>query len=91
MPGGLHGVRGLLKGETVHQRISEHIALRDIAERPDAVWSLLLFSGYLTARRATLEDGRWYADLSIPNAELRYVFEASITSWAASGIRRQLP
>jgi hypothetical protein len=82
----LGAFEALLQGETVRQRISEHIALRDDAEGADAVWSLLLFSGYLTARSARLEEGRWYADLSIPNAELRYVFEESITSWVASGL-----
>ena len=41
----------LLSGGGVDRRIEENIVFRDLDRRPGAVWSLLLFSGYLIPNR----------------------------------------
>ncbi|EYF01875.1 PD-(D/E)XK nuclease domain-containing protein [Chondromyces apiculatus] len=71
----------LLRGESLTREVNEHISLRDLGTSPQALWSVLLLSGYVTARRSWLEEGRLFAELAIPNQELRYVFEQSIASW----------
>ena len=79
-------VEALLRGESVQQEVSEHVVLRDLDQSPTAVWSLLLLTGYLTTRRLELDVGRLRADLALPNEELRYVWEQSITTWLADGL-----
>ncbi len=53
--GGPKGVREeveqLLAGGTIDKPIDENIVLRDVSSRSDAVWSFLLFTGYLKPAR----------------------------------------
>lgn len=72
----------LLRGGTVDKPIEEHVVLRDIETRPDAVWSFLLFSGYLRAREL-YTDARdlQRARLDLPNREVRADLHAMVESW----------
>ncbi len=73
-------VETLLSGGGVDRCIEENIVFRDLDHQVDAVWSLLLFSGYLKAadvRRG--EETR--AVLSIPNREVRSVYRTTFTHW----------
>jgi hypothetical protein len=76
----------LLGGGTVHKVVSEHLVLRELETDEDAVWSLLLMSGYLTAHSAELRGAELHVELAIPNEELRYVFRTSVTSWVKAGL-----
>jgi hypothetical protein len=76
----------LLRGESITRAVSEHIVLREIDTNPDAVWSLLLMSGYLTARSVDLEEAEIHAALAIPNRELAYVFRTNIKSWVQQAL-----
>ena len=71
----------------VVENVSDHVVLRDLDQDPAALWSLLLMSGYLTARKVTLSEGTVEAELVLPNVELRHVFRQSITSWLNHGLR----
>jgi hypothetical protein len=66
----------LLRGGFVTRPIQEHVALRDVDTDADAVWSFLLFSGYLKAEgpagRDALENPIYR--LSIPNREVRSTY-----------------
>jgi hypothetical protein len=72
----------LLRGGTVDKPIDEHIVLRDIETQPDAVWSFLLFSGYLRARELYTDanDLQW-AHLDLPNREVRAEMARMVQSW----------
>jgi len=76
----------LLSGGEVERTIEENVVFHDLDRRPDAVWSLLLFSGYLKATDARLEDGRDRAGLSIPNREVRTVWETVFRDWLQAGL-----
>lgn len=80
------GVEVLLRGEALTCEVSEHLVLRDLDRNANAVWSLLLHSGYLTARSVRLQAGRQLAELVLPNSEMRFVFERSIRSWMEYGL-----
>ncbi len=70
----------LLSGGGVERCVEENIVFRDLERQTDAVWSLLLFSGYLKAadvRRG--EEVR--AVLSIPNREVHAVYRTTFVSW----------
>lgn len=70
----------LLAGEAVVREIDPQVALNDL--RPESVWSLLLFSGYLTVRK-TMSAPNGLA-LCIPNQEVRQFFETTLSHWLGS-------
>ncbi|WP_438000181.1 AAA family ATPase [Sorangium sp. So ce185] len=77
----------LLRGEPVEAHIDENIVLRDLDQQPEALWSFLLFSGYLTPRAVREELGDVIAELAIPNIEVRVAYRDLFRSW----LRRGLP
>jgi hypothetical protein len=82
---GPEGVRSelevLLAGGTIDRRIDENIVLRDLSPRSGAVWSFLLFTGYLKAVDVTVVDGRERAKLAIPNAEVAVGLRDMAQTW----------
>lgn len=74
----------LVAGGAIRQKITEHTVLRDVRRDPEALWSFLLFAGYLRAGDVRLDEGRWYADLSIPNRELRVMFTHLFSDWLSN-------
>ncbi|MCC6553180.1 MAG: AAA family ATPase [Polyangiaceae bacterium] len=81
-PEGLHEeMEELLRGGDVDKRIEEAIALRDVAQDPDAIWSFLLFSGYLTAAAVRVEEGRTWARLRVPNKEVLGELRGMVEAW----------
>lgn len=73
----------LLHGEAFHTELDEQIVFNQLGQRDDAVWSLLLASGYLKvvyyefdiARRKTVFD------LKLTNLEVQAMFEQMIEGW----------
>ena len=73
----------LLKGEVLHVEIDEQIVYNHLAGRKNAIWSLLLASGYLKAVGNIFveETGRTYYDLALTNKEVRIMFEKMVQDW----------
>jgi hypothetical protein len=72
----------LLSGGEIKKRVDERISLRDLERRPDAVWSFLLFTGYLKATTAWVdEEGDQWANLAVPNKEVQYAYRHIFQSW----------
>ncbi len=82
---GPEGVRGelevLLAGGTIDRRIDENIVLRDLSPRSGAVWSFLLFTGYLKAVEVAMVGGRERAKLAVPNAEVSLGLRDMAQTW----------
>lgn len=77
----------LLRGNTiVDVRIVEHMALQEMESNPNAIWSLLLFSGYLTASSYRRAKGACFADLVLPNAELSFLLQDLVEQIFAKGL-----
>ena len=75
----------LLQGETVTQRIEQGIIYPGIEYNSNAVWSLLLYTGYVTFAEHTLsDDGRDYCALKLPNREMKVVYEDIILDLMSS-------
>jgi len=91
MTSGPHGLRAeletLLGGGMIDEPIDEHIVLRDLETKPDALWSLLLFSGYLRARELYTDalDQQW-ARLDLPNREVRAALAAMVKDWLSDRV-----
>lgn len=76
----------LLQGETIHMEIDEQIVYHQLAAEKNAVWSLLLASGYLKVKdfqAYTTEYGEWREEyeLAITNFEVRVMFRNMVRGW----------
>lgn len=71
----------LLQGKIVEQPISENLIFAEIMTKEDALWSLLLYAGYLKVLSIKLDNYQLKAQLAIPNKEVSFVYEKIITGW----------
>lgn len=74
-----HDLETLLAGGRVRKRIDEGLILPDLDERTDAIWSLLLWSGYLKA--TALHRGGLEATLAVPNREVMLAYDLLLQRW----------
>nr|VFK62028.1 MAG: PD-(D/E)XK nuclease superfamily protein [Candidatus Kentron sp. TUN]VFK71727.1 MAG: PD-(D/E)XK nuclease superfamily protein [Candidatus Kentron sp. TUN] len=80
-------LESLLAGGSVECELMEDLPLRDLAGDIDAIWSLLLFSGYLKpvgVREGHLESNY---QLAIPNLEVATLYRRIIRHWLTRHIR----
>ena len=76
----------LLQGESIKVEIDEQIVYNQLSMENNAIWSLLLASGYLKIKSYetyTTEYGEWRQDyeLELTNFEVRVMFRAMVRSW----------
>ena len=72
----------LMNGETQHVKIYKNLSYRDLKQEPDAIWSFLLYTGYLKAIRVYINaDDVIEAEVAIPNREIRSVMFSSMQHW----------
>lgn len=73
----------LLKGEVIHCPIDEQIIYDQLDDHEDAIWSLLLASGYLKVlhRGEKIAGRRPIYDLSFTNDEVRDMFYDIVRGW----------
>ena len=73
----------LLYGEALRVEIDEQIVYGELQTRRNAVWSLLLASGYLKVLQVEFAEasGRWYYRLALTNREVRLMFNNIIRGW----------
>ncbi len=71
----------LLAGGTLDKRLDENIVLRDIASRSDAIWSFLLFTGYLKAVEVAYVEDETEAKLVVPNREVAGALRKMVRNW----------
>lgn len=69
----------LLKGGTIEKTIEEGLLFSNLEKNPNAVWSLLLYSGYVTLDATPLE--RSPCRLRIPNIEVSDLYHTMILDW----------
>ena len=69
----------LLRGGRVRQPIEDGLVLPDLRRDANAVWTLLLYSGYL--RPAAIYEAGREVDLEIPNQEVMLAFDLLLQRW----------
>jgi len=72
-------VEVLMKGDTISKTIDESTDFSNLEQSPNAIWSLLLFSGYLTLAAAPTYGVPCL--LRIPNAEVNELYQSMIFDW----------
>lgn len=76
----------LVRGESIRKELNDNIAFPEVRESTSALWSFLLFSGYLKVV-SKQQQLRLYGDLHIPNREVAYLYENIILGWFDRSIR----
>jgi hypothetical protein len=71
-------IEPLLRGEKIAVQLDKNLVFQDLKTDRNAVWTMLVLSGYLKAENARADE--WY-DVSIPNFEVRRAFTKSIYRW----------
>ncbi len=69
----------LLTGNSVKKVVQESIVYPDIATQQNLIWTMLLFTGYLTYTDYTVDEGKKECDLIIPNQEIMFLYRDLIT------------
>ena len=64
----------LLTGKSITRNIEEMVPFPVLDTRPDLIWSLLLWTGYLTYTSCELQEGEKVCHLVIPNQEIKYIY-----------------
>lgn len=75
----------LLDGKVFHTKIDEQIVFSDLDQDEEAIWSLLLASGYLRVE-SVVQDEEWMEreyGLVLTNKEVRIMFMRMIRGWFA--------
>ncbi len=73
----------LLRGETIIVAIDEQSVYNQLSTTNNAIWSLLLASGYLKVVRMDFmeKSGRWNYHLALTNKEVCMMFDGLIRNW----------
>lgn len=73
----------LMEGSTFHTVLDEQIVFNQLGEDENAIWSLLLASGYLkvTHYEFNVEEGMPECDLALTNMEVRVMFRKMVRGW----------
>jgi len=72
----------LLEGGYIERVLDDNVVLDELRRSEDALWSLLVFAGYLKAAPITDEaTGQTLHRLSIPNREVRHVYATTFRTW----------
>ena len=73
----------LLEGRELVTEIDEEIIFEQLGKKKNAIWSLLLASGYLKVDNVRMDEqtDRYIYHLSITNREVRMMFENMIRDW----------
>lgn len=72
----------LLEGGGIERVLDENVVLSELHRSEDALFGLLVFSGYLEAAELPPDaTGRAVHRLSIPNREVRHVYATTFRTW----------
>ena len=77
-------LENMMDGGYIIQKIYENLTYDYLHSSEDNLWSMLYLTGYLTQKkgieyRGELPEGT--VALTIPNEEIRYIFETTISKW----------
>lgn len=74
-------LKELMNGRDLETGISQQTVFSDLQEDPQNLWSLLLFSGYLTVSRSWMDDLQPRYGLRIPNKEVLSLYHTTFQGW----------
>jgi hypothetical protein len=80
----------LIQGGIITQSLNEKISLPEINDHiEEAIWSFLLFSGYLKVVRKESTNQNPICQIQIPNEEIKGIYQNYFLSWLKKSNTRQ--
>ena len=77
-----HALGRIMSGEPRWAPVFQDLSYRDLKIRPEAIWSFLLYTGYLKSiEHRQLESGSWEARVTVPNKEVMSVMYQAMEHW----------
>jgi predicted AAA-ATPase/PD-(D/E)XK nuclease superfamily protein len=77
----------LIRGGTVKKTIEDGLVFPELKDNPDAVWSLFLYSGYLSLAEPYEPETPY--ELRIPNHEVKGLYNSIILRWFKQTIEEE--
>lgn len=74
-------IEQLLAGNPIEKYVNESIVFDSVFSQSDAVWSFLLFSGYLSFDKIYLKEELVFGSLRLPNLEVKSFYKIVILEW----------
>jgi len=74
-------INDLLEGKQLIKTLNENISFPELKNTDNAIYSFLVFSGYLKASYHGIKNDLELYALSIPNIEVKHLFSDIILSW----------
>ncbi|MEM7588802.1 MAG: AAA family ATPase [Myxococcota bacterium] len=74
-------IETLLLGNSIERDVADNLALRELEHLGEALWSIALTAGYVTATRTRQGTLGRKAMLRIPNREVRIAFQRMVLGW----------
>ena len=71
----------LISGEVLDEYVDYNLIFPDLNKKESAIWSLFIYSGYLKVISTEVLDFGLQARISIPNKEIRYVYNEIVMNW----------
>lgn len=71
----------LLQRNVIERPLFENLVFLEINTQEEALWSLLLYAGYLKVLSSELQGNRLMAKIAIPNKEVSFVYDGIVEQW----------
>ncbi len=71
----------LLQGDIIEKPIFENLVFPELKTTEEAIWSLLLYAGYLNVLQTEIRTFQTIAQICIPNREVMYIYDGIIAGW----------
>ena len=81
-------IEHLIDGGVIEKPIHEDITYDSVYDSQDNLWNFLFFTGYLKKESERQEGDLQYLTMSIPNAEISYIYKNMILAWFDKKIRK---
>jgi hypothetical protein len=84
-------IESLIEGNAIEKPIHEDITYGEIYETMDNLWNFMFFTGYFKkiGERVDERAHQQYAELTIPNNEVKYIFRTKILSWFQEKVKEK--
>lgn len=80
-------IENLIAGGSIEKSVHEEITYDDIHKTQENLWNFLFFTGYLKMNQTRMQNNTIYLTLSIPNEEVRYIYQNTIREWFEQKIK----
>ncbi len=83
-------IEALIEGKHIEKPIHEDITYDEIYKTMDNLWNFMFFTGYFRKVRDWMDsEDNYFAELAIPNREVKYIFRRKILGWFEEKVKQK--